>query len=213
MNFGARNRHISSDAVPAIRTRPEIDPVVDAATGSRAAGAHATPASSARHTTSRPTPREALTSTTSPGASSSGSSAAAASASATGSPPPSKRSAIAAASGPTVTSTSTPASSAVRADLVVEPALVGTELEHVAEHRDARRCRRGRCRGEVVERGAHRHRVGVVAVVDQRARRRAAPPAARARRELELDAAAGDARRSRARRRPRRAGCGADAPA
>ena len=31
MNFGARNTLISSDAVPAIRTRPEIEPVVDAA--------------------------------------------------------------------------------------------------------------------------------------------------------------------------------------
>jgi hypothetical protein len=28
MNFGLRNRHISSDAVPAIRIRPEIEPVL-----------------------------------------------------------------------------------------------------------------------------------------------------------------------------------------
>ena len=41
--------------------------------------------------------------------------------------------------------------------------LVGPELEHVAEHGDAAP---GRGRGEVVEGGAHRHRVGVVAVVD-----------------------------------------------
>ena len=27
MNFGLRNRHISNDAVPAIRIRPEIDPI------------------------------------------------------------------------------------------------------------------------------------------------------------------------------------------
>ncbi len=51
----------------------------------------------------------------------------------------------------------------VRADLRVEARLVGPELEHVAEHRHAP----GGCgRGEIVEGGAHRHRVGVVAVVD-----------------------------------------------
>ena len=51
----------------------------------------------------------------------------------------------------------------VGADLRVEAGLVGPELEHVAEHGDAAA---GRGRGEVVEGGAHRHRVGVVAVVD-----------------------------------------------
>ena len=30
MNFGERKRHISSDAVPAISTRPEIEPETDA---------------------------------------------------------------------------------------------------------------------------------------------------------------------------------------
>src|SRR4051794_38223650 len=47
-------------------------------------------------------------------------------------------------------------------DLLVEADLVGTELEHVAEHRDTA-SRRAR---ELVEGGAHRHRVGVVAVVE-----------------------------------------------
>jgi hypothetical protein len=51
----------------------------------------------------------------------------------------------------------------VGADLGVEARLVGPELEHVAEHGDAAP---GRGRGEVVECGAHRHRVGVVAVID-----------------------------------------------
>jgi len=51
----------------------------------------------------------------------------------------------------------------VGADLGVEARLVGPELEHVAEHGDAAA---GRGRGEVVECGAHRHRVGVVAVID-----------------------------------------------
>ncbi len=51
----------------------------------------------------------------------------------------------------------------VAADLLVVGGLVGPELEHVAEHGDASP---GCGRGEVVEGGAHRHRVGVVAVVD-----------------------------------------------
>src|SRR5437763_7065442 len=67
---------------------------------------------SASVTSSSPTPRDALMSTTSPGASSSGTSAAASPASATAYASPSKRSPMAAASGPTVTSTSTPTASA-----------------------------------------------------------------------------------------------------
>ena len=60
----------------------------------------------------------------------------------------------------------------VRADLLVEATLVGAELEHVAEHRDAAAWRAlggpdGGRGGEIVEGGAHRHRVGVVAVIDQ----------------------------------------------
>src|SRR5919197_885359 len=50
----------------------------------------------------------------------------------------------------------------VGADLRVEAPLVGAELQHVAEDGDAT-ARGGR--GELVECGAHRHRVRVVAVV------------------------------------------------
>ena len=106
---------------------------------------------SASATTSRPTPRDALTSTVSPGCEQArherrgrrG----------VGDARASRRRtprAMCAARGPTVTSRSTPRSRGVRADLRVEAALVGPELEHVAEHRDAapaprsRRGRRGR---------------------------------------------------------------------
>src|SRR3954453_9918296 len=52
----------------------------------------------------------------------------------------------------------------VRADLPVRLLGFRAELEHVPEHGDAPP--RGRLRGEIVERGAHGQRVGVVAVVD-----------------------------------------------
>jgi hypothetical protein len=67
----------------------------------------------------------------------------------------------------------------VGSDLGVEARLLGPELEHVAEDGDAAP---GRGRGEVVEGGAHRHRVGVVAVVDDDdATRELEPLAAKAR--------------------------------
>src|SRR6185437_1898924 len=80
--------------------------------GCRAGHASSSLAPRARQTSSRPTPRDALTSTTSPGASSSGTMVAASAASETACVSPWKRSAIDAASGPTVTSTSTPTSAA-----------------------------------------------------------------------------------------------------
>ena len=88
---------------------------------------------------------------------------AAAAASATRCTSPPSRRPCARRSGPTVTSSVDAAVARVRADLGVEALLVGPELEHVAEHGDAAS---GRGRGEIVECGAHRHRVGVVAVVD-----------------------------------------------
>ncbi len=90
----------------------------------------------------------------------------------------------------------------VRADLLVEPPLVRAELEHVAEHRDAAgpagACGRGR--GEIVEGGAHRHRVGVVAVIDQQDVVRELTPLTAAGAEDEVDVPArGDADRLRGR--------------
>ncbi len=64
-----------------------------------------------------------------------------------------------------------PARGRMLADLAVQRRRLRAQLEHVAEHRHAPRGRRG---GEVVDRRAHGHRVGVVAVVDQRRPRRAA---------------------------------------
>jgi hypothetical protein len=51
-------------------------------------------------------------------------------------------------------------------DLAMVLALAGSELEHVAEHRDA--SSGGFLHGEVVQGGAHGQRVGVVAVIDDR---------------------------------------------
>ena len=75
----------------------------------------------------------------------------------------------------------------VRADLGVEAQLVGAELEHVAEHGDAAP---GRGRAEIVEGGAHRHRVGVVAVVDDDDGPRQLDPLAAQRAERDLERAA-----------------------
>ena len=106
--------------------------------------------------------------------------------------------AISAASGPTVTSSSTPRSRACSPISRCRRRLVGPELEHVAEHRDP--ARRGGL-GEVVERGAHRHRVGVVAVVDQRPRRRAACTRCAAHRREATSSAPAGVTPERARRR------------
>ena len=73
-----------------------------------------------------------------------------------------KASAVACDRGPTASRRSTPAMAAWAPDLLVEGLLVGAELEHVPEDGDPTARRRRR---EVVEGGAHRHRVGVVAVV------------------------------------------------
>ena len=100
MNFGLRNRHISSEAVPAISTGPDAEPI------SRLRAS----APSVSQTTFSPTPSDPLTSTRSPSLSSSGTIVAASRASATTTISPSNSSAIAAASGPTVTSSRTPAS-------------------------------------------------------------------------------------------------------
>ena len=119
-------------------------------------------ASRACATTSRPTPRDALTSTVSPSRSRPGTSAAAA------------RGVAGVLGGPAEAVAHVTREVAdgdeqvdaggarVRADLAVPAALLGPELEHVAEHGDAAP---GRGHAEVVECGAHRHRVGVVAVV------------------------------------------------
>ena len=116
-----------------------------------------------RRTASRPTPREPLTSTVSPARASSGSIDAASAASATAWPSPSIGVEHAAASGPTVSRRSTSALARVRADLGVERPLLRPQFEHVAEHGDAAP---GSGHGQLVESGPHRHRIGVVAVVD-----------------------------------------------
>ena len=175
MNFGERKMQMSSDGA----ARDE-----DLAHGSAAAVC----AWSASATASRPTPRERLDEHGVARLDQPGTSAAASAASATAcvSPPnagPSRRRAA-----PTVTSTSTPRSRGVGADLLVEAALAGPELEHVAEHRDAAPARGGR--GELVQCRPHRHRVGVVAVVDD-------DDAAR-----QLDPLAAQAPRTRPRSRP-----------
>ena len=90
----------------------------------------------------------------------------------------------------------------MRADLGVEAQLVGPELEHVAEHGDAAA---GRGRVQVVEGGTHRHRVGVVAVVDDddRPRQLDALAAQRAERDVEHPARRGAERARRGERRER----------
>ncbi len=155
MNRGERNMQISSAAVPAMRTSPI--------------------SRGARLTACSPTPRDALTSTVSPGRTS-------LSTSGDGLLGVGDR----AVAGHVRRQRpdgdhDVGAPARVRADLLVVGDLVGAELEHVAEHGDAP----ARRTGELVEGGAHRHRVGVVAVVHDgdpvRAARAAAPAARTAR--------------------------------
>ena len=101
---------------------------------------------------------------------------------------------------------STPAAARVGADLGVEARLVGPELEHVPEHGDPAP---GRGRGEVVECGAHRHRVGVVAVVDDDDAAGELDPLAAEARERDVAARPRARRPGRAPRRAPRARCGA----
>ena len=100
------------------------------------------------------------------------------------------------------------------AELDVVAARTRTELAHVSEygHQPAV----GRAPGglhEVLEGGAHRHRVGVVAAIDQGhvpgKRDVLTAPGG----QLERDATLQGSRRPRPRRPPRAGGCGADAPA
>ena len=184
MNFGLRKMQISSAAVPPIRIRP----ISAAARPARAARA------SASATRSRPTPREPFTSTVSPGRSSAGSSAAAARGVGDARAPrrrtPSAISAAQRADGDEqrrrrARRACAPISRCKRA-------LVAGPSSSMSPSTATRRAGRGR--GEVVERGAHRHRVGVVAVVDQRRRRpaarcarRAAPRSATSTRPVRLD--------------------------
>ena len=94
----------------------------------------------------------------------------------------------------------------IRADLAVVPALVGAELEHVAEHGDAAPC--GLLQREIVQGGAHRERIGVVAVVDDDRAAREHHVLATQRREAHVDAALRRARRRPAPQPPRPACCG-----
>ena len=124
---------------------------------------------------------------------------------------PANASAISAASGPTATSSSTPLRARVLADLAVQRA---------PPRARARACRRAPPRaapaavsGEVVDRGAHGHRVGVVAVVDQdHARRAARARWPRIAENAHLQPARWACTPSAARRPRRRAGCAGCAP-
>ena len=151
MNFGERKMQMSRDAVPAMRTSPTVQRL-------------ATWFESAAPTASSPTPRDAFTSTVSPGSSRSGTSAAASAASATACVAPAER---------------RPHRGGQRAD--------GDEHVHARAPRRGRRSPRGSATssgpsssmspstatrrpagglGEVVEGRPHGHRVRVVAVVD-----------------------------------------------
>ena len=185
MNLGLRNRHSSSDAVPAISTRPG-----DRSHQARLRASGRAVAPIARHTSSSPTPSEPLTSTRSPGSGAApGTIARPPRASATQCDSPSNALGDRRGQRPDRDQQLDAGAGDVLAELGVVAALVGPELEHVSEHRDAPRGagpRRGVA--EVLEGGAHRHRVGVVAAIDQRhaaGQRHAArhgPASARARR-------------------------------
>ena len=162
--------------MPAISTRPELEPVVTriAATDSDCSQVMP-PACSAAQTTSSPTPREALTSTTSPGCQQLRQ----------------QRRGLARVGdrmGLAVEAIGHRRGQRPDGDQHVDARLAGvrrrsrrgssrssgpsSSMSPSTATRRARRPRGGR--GEVVEGGAHRHRVGVVAVVDQRSPRRAA---------------------------------------
>ena len=160
MNLGLRNRHISSDAVPAIRIGPEAEPIscVRASRAERVADEL------------EPDAQRALDQHE----------VALAGAARARSPPPRRRRRPAAPRRRTLGDRG-----GQRPDRhqQVDPGLVGQlararrgrhasvgpELEHVAEHGDAPRGAGARGgRGEVAEGGAHRHRVGVVAAIDDR---------------------------------------------
>ena len=154
-------------------------------------------------TTSSPTPRDPLTSTTSPAPTSSGSSAAA-----SAGVEHRVRLAVelvehrggARADGHEQLD---PGGRRVGADLAVVLALGGAELEHVAQDRHAAAL--GVLRGEIVKGGAHGERVGVVAVVDDEGPDPERHALAAHGGEADVDRARSDAPRSRARRRRRRA--------
>ena len=151
MNLGDRKMQISSEAVPAIRTSPI---------------SRVPPAASASATTSSPTPREPLTSRTSPGRDQLAG----------------QRRRLARVGDRVALAVEAvehlrgarpdghqhvdPGRRGVGADVAVVVVLGRPELEHVAEHGDAPAG--GLVVREVVECGAHRERVGVVAVVDDR---------------------------------------------
>ena len=80
----------------------------------------------------------------------------------------------------------------------------GPELEHVAEHGDAPA---GRGQLEILESCAHRHRVGVVAVIDDDHAAREHPPLAPATGEGDLDRPVRRDAERRAAAPRRRAGC------
>jgi len=199
---GTEDRHISSDAVARIRIGPEAEPVLTRSPS---------PPAPRRRAPARRRGR-ALTSTTSPSRSSSGTMVAAWAASETACASPSKPSPIAAASGPTSPARSTSAAPAAPRARRGSRARA-RPAQHVAEHGNAPEPAGARRRvAEVGQSGAHRHWVGVVAVVDDRNSARQAHPVTASWAEQEIDAAARAARRRHARRRPRPADWSADAP-
>ena len=155
MNFGLRNRQISSDAVPASRIGPDADPLTPAPARAapRRPGRRRTPSQPDQHQISgaqqprddggrrgRVIDRDGS---------------------------PANRSAIPTARGPTVTSRSTPAAAASRrARVIVAPRR--SAAPSMSPSTATRRAGRARRLWRGPQRGAHRHRVRVVAVVDQR---------------------------------------------
>ena len=165
--------------------------------------AHQPAACSASVTISSPTPRDPLTSTTSPAPTSSGSSAAASPASSSACDSPSNSLEHRGGARAHRHQQLDPGGRRVGADLAVVLVLGGAELEHVAQDRHAAAL--GMLRGEIVKGGAHGERVGVVAVVDDEGPDPERHALARAWRRSGRRPPRSDAPRSPARRRRRRA--------
>ena len=217
MNLGLRKMQISSAAVPPKRTSPiqrRSAPALGAS--SRSPAGDACPCACACAgtprlvvTRSRPTPREPLTSTVSPGEQQSWEQLGCRLRVWHLVPLARERARDLARERADRDQQLDAAARGVRADLAVQPRRLGPELEHVPQHRHPPRGRGG---GEVVDRRAHGHRVGVVAVLDHAPPRDRAPRAARACSRSEPPGVPKGSARARSPRPRRRAGCVGCAP-
>ena len=141
MNFGLRNRQMSSAAVPPNRIRP-ISAARRAGAGAVGAPCSCARAPAERCTRSSPTPREAFTSTVSPSCSSVASSSAAAPRIGHGVGLARELRAHLGRQRPDGDEQVDAAFARVQPDLAVQALRLRAQLEHVAEHRHAARGRR-----------------------------------------------------------------------